>query len=178
MDQYLFTSERLGFRNWVDEDIDAFAAMNAHHEVMAYFPKILTREETKNTLERLQKQFSEKGYTYFATELLQTGIFIGFIGLSWQDYKAPFSPATDIGWRLRKEFWGEGYASEGAKRCLDFSFEALSLERVVSVCPASNLASEKVMKRIGMRKKGEFIHPGLPATSGLNPCVWYEAKKP
>ena len=153
--EYLFKSERLGFRNWDPTDL----------------------EDTKTLMERLQRQFTEKGYTYFATELLQTGEFIGFIGLVWQDYKAPFTPATDIGWRLRKQFWGKGYATEGAKRCLEFAFNTLGLQKVVSVCPVSNHRSETVMKKIGMRKKGEFEHPGLPGNSRLNPCVWYEVKK-
>ena len=175
--EYLFKSERLGFRNWDPTDLDDFTLLNRDPEVMRHFPSPLTREDTKTLMDRLQRQFAEKGYTYFATELLQTGEFMGFIGLVWQEYKAPFTPATDIGWRLRKQFWGKGYATEGAKRCLEFAFNTLGLQKVVSVCPVSNHRSETVMKKIGMRKEGEFEHPGLPGNSRLNPCVWYEVKK-
>ncbi|UCE70307.1 MAG: GNAT family N-acetyltransferase [Flavobacteriaceae bacterium] len=177
MDKYLFSSDRLGFRNWMDSDLPDFIRLNADPEVMEYFPRPLTPEETMASMERFQRQFSVKGYTYFAADLLQTGEFIGFIGLSWQDYQAPFTPATDIGWRLLKEFWGKGYATEGAKQCLEFAFENLNLEEVVSVCPATNLRSELVMKKIGMQEMGKFEHPGLLGLPRLNPCVWYELKK-
>ncbi len=176
--EYLFKSSRLGFRDWQEEDLDAFAEMNADPEVMAYFPQGLTREETRAYIKRLQKQFRDRGYTYFATEVLKTGDFIGFIGLGWQDYQAPFTPATDIGWRLKREAWGKGYATEGARRCLGYAFETLHLERVVAVCPVLNKASERVMQKSGMALGGTFLHPGLADTPRLQPCLWYEQKNP
>ena len=174
---YLFTSTRLGFRNWVETDLETFARLNADPEVMRFFPAPLTREESKAFMKRLQDQFRTKGYTYFATELLNKGELIGFIGLLHQDYEAPFTPATDIGWRLRKEYWGKGYATEGAKRCLDHAFDELGLYRVVSVCTDLNVASEQVMRKIGMQRRGEFEHPALQDHPRLNPCIWYEVKK-
>ncbi|MDX1332539.1 MAG: GNAT family N-acetyltransferase [Robiginitalea sp.] len=174
--RFLFTSPRLGFRNWEEADLDVLARLNADPEVMRYFPAPLTREESRSMLVQLQEHFASRGYTYYATELLSTGEFVGLIGLKYQEYTATFTPATDIGWRLRKEFWGQGYASEGAKRCLDHAFEDLGLNRVVSVCPALNTASERVMRKIGMQRQGEFEHPGLQGSARLNPCVWYEVK--
>ena len=178
MDHYLFTSDRLGFRNWMDADLNDFSQLNADPEVMAHFPGPLTPEETKATMERFQRQYLEKGYTYFVAELLQTGEFTGFIGLSWQDYIAPFTPATDIGWRLRRDAWGNGYATEGAQRCLKYAFETLGLDRVVSACPVTNKASEQVMQRIGMEKQGIFKHPKLKSYPTLEKCVWYEINTP
>jgi len=177
MAPYLFTSPRLGFRNWKETDLDAFAEMNADPEVMRYFPTPLTPEESRSLLRQLQDHFRVRGYTYYATELLATGEFIGFIGLKYQEFKAPHTPATDIGWRIRNEFWGQGYATEGAKRCLQYAFAVLGLNRVVSHCPVVNTASEHVMRKIGMQKQGEFEHAALREHPQLNPCLWYEIKK-
>ena len=174
---YLFTSERLGFRNWQDDDLEEFASMNADPEVMEHFPKELTKQESFDFIKRLQKHFEERGYNYFATEALETGEFIGFIGLAYQDYETAFTPAVDIGWRLKRSSWGKGYATEGAKRCLEFAFDDLKLDRVVSVCVLANENSENVMNKIGMVKKGTFNHPKLKEYPALEKCVWYEIQK-
>lgn len=174
---YLFESDRLGFRNWEKNDILEFANINADSEVMKYFPKVLTLAETESFIVYLQKQFVERGYTYFATEILETGEFIGFIGLLYQDYEASFTPGVDIGWRLKKTAWGNGYATEGAIRCLNFAFEKLELLKVFSVCPMINKDSEKVMKKIGMNKKEEFFHPKLSDYPTIEKCALYEIEK-
>jgi RimJ/RimL family protein N-acetyltransferase len=175
-DYYLFNSERLGFRNWEKEDLDAFADLNADDAVMKHFPKPLTREETAAFIDRLIAHFDQYGYNYFAAEIIETGELIGFIGLAYQMYEAPFLPATDIGWRLKKSAWGKGFATEGARRCLEHAFEELKLEQVVSTCTLSNTGSESIMKKIGMKRMGEFDHPRLKEYLDYEKCVWYEIK--
>lgn len=170
---YLFTSERLGFRNWQDSDLDAFATMNADVDVMEFFPKILSRESSKKLMQRFSQHFEEKGYTYFAVNILETSECIGFIGLAYQTYEAPFTPCVDIGWRLVKPYWGNGYATEGAKRCLKYGFETLYLEKIYAVATAINLPSIRVMEKIGMEKAGTFIHPKLVGNKRLRDCVYY-----
>ena len=101
-DKYIFKSERLGFRNWTLQDLPELAQMNADLEVMKHFPKPLKRDESAYLLTKLQEQYQSKGYTYFAVEILKTEEFIGFIGLANQSYKTKFTPAIDIGWRLKK----------------------------------------------------------------------------
>ncbi len=157
-------------------DLLEFSKINSDPEVMRYFPSILDGSETLAMIKKFQEHFEFHGYTYFATDLLDTCEFLGFIGLFYQNYTAPFNPATDIGWRLKRSAWGKGYATEGAKRCLDNAFEDLNLEKVVSVCPRKNRASENVMKKIGMEKKGEFDHPKLLSSPELSRCLWYEKK--
>lgn len=171
--KYLFESERLGFRNWIKADLDEFARINADFEVMEYFPKILTKKETAEFMARLGNHFTEKGYSYFATEILKTGEFIGFIGLTFQDYKTNFTPAVDIGWRLKRNAWGKGYATEGAKKCLEFGFRELNLDEIISTCTKKNFQSENVMKKLGMKKIGEFNHPKLLNFPGLKKCICY-----
>ena len=174
---YLFKSERLGFRNWNQKDIAEFSEINADLDVMQHFPKPLSVKETTALIDRLQKHYLKNGYTYYATEILNTGEFIGFIGLAYQDYKTEFTPATDIGWRLKKSRWGNGYATEGAKKCLEFAFNTLNLEKIISVCTEQNTKSESVMKKIGMRKVGAFKHPKLKEYPEHEKCVCYEMTK-
>jgi RimJ/RimL family protein N-acetyltransferase len=171
---YIFKSERLGFRNWRKDDISEFAELNADIEVMEHFPKTLSYQETNEFIERLQNHYDKNGYNYFATEILKTGELIGFIGLAYQDYETDFNPATDLGWRLKRSVWGKGYATEGAKRCLEFAFSELKLKRVISTCTLKNRKSENVMKKIGMIKKGEFNHPELKDYPKFEKCIWYE----
>jgi len=174
---YIFKSERLGFRNWRTDDLTEFSKLNADKDVMEHFPNVLTELETTDFIKRLQNHSIDKGYTYFVTEVLATGEFIGFIGLAYQDYKTEFTPATDIGWRLKKSAWGKGYATEGAKRCLDYAFNELYLDKVISTCVLQNVNSEQVMKKIGMRKLGLFNHPKLKDFAKYEKCVCYEISK-
>ncbi len=171
---YIFKSERLGFRTWNDHDLPAFVEINSDKEVMEHFPKLLTKEETAEFIERLKKHYVTNRYCYFATEVLHTGEFIGFIGLAYQEYKTEFTPAVDIGWRLKKSAWGKGFATEGAKRCLEFAFNELGLDNVISTCTEKNSKSESVMKKIGMKKVGEFNHPKLKDYPDFEKCLCYE----
>lgn len=172
--EYIFRSERLGFRNWSSEDLTEFSKLNADPEVMEHFPKKLSEKETGEFLLRLQEYFSRHGYTYYATEILDSEEFIGFIGLAFQDFEAVFNPSVDIGWRLKRSSWGNGYATEGAKRCLNYAFNELQMKRIISICPEGNYRSQQVMKKIGMTKKGIFKHPALKDFPEYEKCVWYE----
>jgi len=174
---YIFKSERLGFRNWRADDVTEFSKLNSDEAVMEHFPHVLTESETDDFIKRLQKHYSEREYTYFATEILETGEFIGFIGMAFQDYETEYTPATDIGWRLKQSAWGKGYATEGAKKCLDYAFNVLNLENVISTCVIQNVNSEHVMKKIGMHKLGVFDHPKLKAFPEYQTCVCYEISK-
>ncbi|WP_323789813.1 GNAT family N-acetyltransferase [Psychroserpens sp.] len=174
---YIFKSERLGFRNWNDSDLDEFANLNADLDVMEYFPKPLTRTETSDFIKRLRTHYETFGYSYFATDIIETGELIGFIGLAYQEYKTEFTPATDIGWRLKKSAWGNGYATEGAKKCLEFAFKNLNIESVISVFTEKNIKSESIMKKIGMVKIGTFNHPKLKAFPQYEKCICYKIDK-
>ncbi len=174
---YIFTSERLGFRNWDEADIPAMAVINSDKAVMAHFPRPLTFAETEALVKRFQKHFQEKGYTYYAVDLLEDGCFIGFIGLAYQDFEASFTPCVDIGWRLAPSAWDKGYATEGAKKCLHYAFESLGLEEIKSHCPVENTKSRKVMEKIGMKPLGTFIHPKLKGNELLEECFLYSISK-
>lgn len=173
---HLFTSERLGFRNWEEKDIPKMAAISGDPEVMRFFPATATEEQTRQFIVRMQTDFEERGHCYFAVDRLDTNEMIGFIGLMYQDYEVDFTPCVDIGWRLKKSAWRQGFATEGAKACLDFAFRKLDLKSVVAVATCVNIPSEAVMQKIGMQKVKEFVHPRLIQDERLKDCVLYEIK--
>lgn len=174
---YLFKSQRLGFRPWTTEDLPTMSAVNADADVMRFFPKTQGLEETRGFIERMHSEYSEKGYCYFATEILQTQRLIGFVGLFEQTFEAEFTPCVDIGWRLSKEEWGKGYATEGAKACLKYGFNELNLDNIVAVCPTINKPSENVMIKIGMKKQLVFNHPNLKDFPRIEECYMYSITK-
>lgn len=169
---YLFTSIRLGFRLWQDSDLPSFSAMNADAETMRYFDKSLTKEESKAMMDRLNQTYEDRGYCYFAVDLIETGEFIGMIGLGWKTFEADFTPCVDIGWRLDKRVWDQGYATEGAIRTLDYA-EEMGIKDVLSIASKNNLASIRVMEKIGLTYLRDFDHPDLNQSPQLNPCCLY-----
>lgn len=174
-DTYLFSSPRLGFRTWLESDLEEFSQMNADPETMKYFEKPLIEEESQAMMERMNIMFKDKGYCYFAVDLLDSGKFLGMIGLGWKIFKAEFTPCVDIGWRIKREFWNQGYTSEGATSCLDFAKE-LRIEEVLSLASSDNKASIRVMQKIGMEYWLDFDHPDLKKSAHLNPCSLYRIK--
>jgi len=171
--EYLFKSERLGFRNWQEKDVSKMIAISADEEVMEFFPATAKPEETIAFIGKMKLELENFGYCYFAVDLLETKEFIGFIGLLNQNYTAPFTPCIDIGWRLAKNHWSNGYATEGAQSCLTYAFEKLQIKEIVATAPAINTKSIQVMKKIGMKKKLSFKHPKLINHPHLEECVCY-----
>lgn len=174
--KYIFTSERLGFRNWNLTDIDPMQEINSDEKVMEFFPNILTREKTVEFIARMKNQFEDKGFCYFAVDKLENNEFIGFIGLSEQTYEADFTPCVDIGWRIKSREWNKGFATEGAKKCLDYALNDLKIEDIYSIAPKINTKSEHIMIKIGLKKQYEFEHSLLPNNSLLKTCVLYKTE--
>ncbi len=174
MNTYTFTSERLGFREWTLDDLELLTEINNDDDVMEFFPFKPSKQETKAFIVRMQEMFAEKGFCYFPVDLLENGECIGFIGLCEQTYLKDLDVFIDIGWRLKKSIWNKGYATEGAKACLDFGFQQMGLNKIYSVAPEINLKSELIMKKIGMQRIKTFIHPKLLDNDRLKHCVLYE----
>ncbi len=175
---YIITSKRLGLRNWSPSDIAPFIEMGKDEVVMQHFPKLLSEEESKDFIKRLQLHFEKHGYCYFAVDLLETSEFIGFTGLVNQTWESEYTPAVDIGWRLKRAAWGKGYATEAAKACLNAAFTKFGLEEVVAFATDTNFASENVMKKIGMKFIGTVQHPSIVDDNRFKHCVVYRAIKP
>ncbi len=177
MNSHTLSTLRLNLRKWIDSDTQPFIEMNKDAEVMKYFPSTLTEAETLKMIERINLGFEKNGFGLFAVENKLTKEFIGFTGFAIPTFEAFFTPCVEIGWRLKKEFWGQGFATEAAAACLQYGFADLGFDKIVSFTSVLNTNSEKVMKRIGMKYVADFDHPKLGKDSILCRHVLYEICK-
>lgn len=175
---YIFQSARLGFRNWQESDINKLCEINSDERVMEFFPSVVGRNDTEFFINRMKVMYLKKGFCYFVVERLDTGEFIGVTGLAEQNFESEETPCIDIGWRLDAEHWGQGYATEAARACLDYGFNQLGIDMIRSIAPAINKRSIHVMKKIGMKKHTDFNHPFLKDFKSLESCVCYEIRDP
>jgi RimJ/RimL family protein N-acetyltransferase len=177
--QELIKTERLLLRSWRESDRLPFQKINADPRVMEFFPGLLNAEASDALFDRAQEHFSCHGFGPFAVELIETGTFIGFIGLSVPAFDAHFMPTVEIGWRLTFEYWGQGLATEGARAALDYGFTTLRLKQIVSFTVPANLRSRRVMEKLGMthETRDDFDHPHLPEGHPLRRHVLYRLKR-
>ena len=167
------TTERLVLRDWCEADLAPFAALNADPEVMRHFPAPLSRAESDALAARVREALAAQGWGLWAAE--REGAFIGFIGLARPRFEAHFTPCVEVGWRLARAAWGQGLATEGARAALAFAREALPGERLVSFTVPANVASRRVMEKLGLVRDlaGDFDHPALPEGHPLRRHVLY-----
>ncbi|HVZ63250.1 MAG TPA: GNAT family N-acetyltransferase [Lacunisphaera sp.] len=165
--------ERITLRQWRDDDLDPYAAMNADPAVMEHFPRLLDRAESAESLARQRALITERGWGLWVIDV--NGAFVGFTGLAVPRFAAPFMPCVEIGWRLRREYWGRGLALAAAAAALAYGFERLHLPEIVSFTAASNQRSRRLMDRLGFARDeaGDFLHPNLPPESPLRHHVLY-----
>ena len=158
-------TDRLLLRRWRPEDRPLFAAINADPRVMEFFPKLLSREESDATVDRIEAHFAQHGFGLWAVEVPGVTPFAGFVGLAHPRFEATFTPCVEIGWRLAAEHWGRGYATEGATAALAFGFEQLKLAEILSFTVPGNVRSRRVMEKIGMTHSpaDDFDHPLVSA---------------
>lgn len=156
------TTDRLVLRPFRDKDLPAWAAMNADPEVMEFLGgEPLTREKSDWIAGAVNAQHEAEGIGFLAIERRSDGAFLGAGGLQ----REPWYPdELELGWRLAREYWGHGYATEAAKSWLAFAFTELDLPRVISITDAPNVRSIAVMQRIGMSfdHAAELVEDGVP----------------
>ena len=156
-------TERFLMRQWRKEDYSEFAKLNADSKVMEYYPSILSTEESNAMAQKIELLLSKRGWGFWAVESISEKRFMGFVGLHEPAYELPITPCVEIGWRLAKEYWGKGYATEAAKASLDFAFKKLNLPEVYSFASVSNRQSWAVMERLKMKNTNKnFEHPIIP----------------
>jgi RimJ/RimL family protein N-acetyltransferase len=171
-------TERLLLRQWRKDDYSFFAQMNADPKVMEYYPNIMSKSESDDFASKIESLIMERGWGLWAVELKKKSPFIGYIGLHIPSVELPFNPCVEIGWRLSKEFWGNGYAPEGATKVLTFAFDDLGLSEIVSFTTHNNKNSQRVMQKINMvDTKQNFIHPAVPDGCNLKEHVLYKITK-
>jgi ribosomal-protein-alanine N-acetyltransferase len=168
-------TDRLILRRWRESDREPFARLNADPEVMRHFLRPLGRAESDALVDRIEARFEERGYGLWAVERREDGAFLGFTGLAYHSFEAHFTPCVEIGWRLDRFAWGNGYATEAAREAMRFGFEDATLDEIVSFTSKGNAASMKVMERLGMHRDpaDDFDYPNVPIGHPLRRHVLY-----
>lgn len=170
---------RLRLRAWRDEDLPLFAELNADDEVTRYLLGPLPRPQSDALVGRITEHFLREGFGFWAVEAPGVASFIGMVGLGIPSYTAPFTPCVEVGWRLARKHWGQGFATEAAQAALEFGFESLDLPEIVALTVPGNARSRAVMSKLGMAREAsdDFDHPLVPAGHALQRHVLYRLRK-
>jgi RimJ/RimL family protein N-acetyltransferase len=179
----IIETERLYLRTWQPLDAQPYWAINQDPRVIEFLRGPLTMEQVNQFITTVNLHQEKLGFTLWAAELKQSGELIGYIGLNdtdlFEPYGAPFTPAVEVGWRLGSQYWGNGYATEGAKAALVFGFNTIGLDEIVSFAVPMNYRSIRVMEKIDLQRdwQGDFRHPKLALDHPLSQHVLYRLKR-
>jgi RimJ/RimL family protein N-acetyltransferase len=166
---------RLRLRAWREADLAPFAALNADPAVVEFLPGPLSRAESDGLVERFRAHFAAHGFGRWAVERRDDGRFIGFVGISQVPFEAPFAPGLELAWRLARDSWGHGFATEAARAAAGFAFDRLGVAGLLAFTVPANQRSRAVMVRLGMTHDPaeDFDHPLLPEGHPLRRHVLY-----
>jgi RimJ/RimL family protein N-acetyltransferase len=169
---------RLVLRRWTDADRAPFAAMNADPEVMRFFPGTLSAQQSDALADSIDAGFAHNGFGLWAVQVREGSPFIGFTGLAPLNPLVPYA-GIEVGWRLARSAWGQGYATEAARASIAYGFDVAGLPEIVSVTAEVNAPSRAVMRRLGMvhDPAEDFDHPVLPEGSPLRRHVLYRLRR-
>lgn len=167
-------TERLLLREWRETDLPRFAELNAHPEVNRYLVGPLSTEESNRLADRFAREISHRGFGCWAVEKKAEGAgpgtFLGMVGLAPAGDLAPIrrhlgAPTLEVAWRLHPDSWGRGFATEAAASCVAYAFNQLGVQELVSFTVPENIASQRVMEKLGFERDlgGNFEHPHLPS---------------
>jgi RimJ/RimL family protein N-acetyltransferase len=171
-------TDRLLMRRWLDSDRAPFAALNGDPQTLVYFPATLDREASDALIATIEARFELQGYGLWALEVAATGEFIGFTGLNPLVDAVPGAGGMEIGWRLARQAWHHGYATEAARAAVGVAFDGAGLPELWSMTAVLNEPSQAVMRRIGMTEVARFDHPRIPADHPTRPHVTYHLARP
>jgi RimJ/RimL family protein N-acetyltransferase len=170
---------RLRLRAWRGEDLPLFAELNADADVTQHLLGPLSRAQSDAFVERITGHFLREGFGFWAVEAPGVANFMGMVGIGIPSYTAPFTPCVEVGWRLARQYWGQGFATEAARAALEFGFETANLSEIVALTVPGNTRSRAVMSRLGMTRDAsdDFDHPLVPAGHRLTRHVLYRLRK-
>jgi ribosomal-protein-alanine N-acetyltransferase len=175
----ILETPRLRLRPLAAVDAEPCLALWTNPDVMRYVsPVPVTRAQAEAVFAHYRPQVEKTGYGHWAIEVKGGDAFAGIILLEKVKFTAAFTPAIEVGWLLAPDQWGNGYATEGAKAALDYAFTHLNLSEVVALTAAGNLASQRVMERLGMTHDplDDFDHPHAVGTA-LRRCVLFRIRQ-
>lgn len=149
----IFSTERLVVRRYTNGDMDNFLSLSGDEEVMRYIRPAQTKEESDKFLqENIEFYYVQPQMGRWGVEEKETGEFVGSFAII-------FIPGTDLiqlGYSLKKEEWGKGYATELTKAGLKYVFEIMKLPLIYAVTESGNIASQKVLLKAGFKYESEF----------------------
>ena len=161
---------RLRVRMWREDDLAPYARICADPEVMRCLSGPMTREHSEQQISKLVHYWEERGFGLWAVEEKSSGAFIGIIGLLYHEDRSEGKHRMEVGWCLARPFWGRGLATEGAMASLRYGFEEVGLDHIISIAVPENLASRRVMEKVGMTLRGEIRFKG-------SDVVWYAVER-
>jgi RimJ/RimL family protein N-acetyltransferase len=172
----MIETERLILRDWTEDDIEPFLRNTNTAAVMRWLGGVRSDAEQRESIGRIMRWQSERGFTFWAVERKADGEMLGFCGIKIADTpSSPIEGLHEIGWRLREDAWGQGYAKEAATASLDFAFDALGADRVVAITFAPNAPSWGLMERLGMTRRTDLDYDD-PRFPTLNPTIVYDIR--
>jgi RimJ/RimL family protein N-acetyltransferase len=165
-------TDRLVLRAPVDADRAAIAAINADPKVGEWLGGVRSRAESDDFVDRVLAHIAAHGFGFWVVERKADGRVIGLTGIWHVPDPNPLAGQVEIGWRFAPDAWGQGYATEAARAALDYGFD-LSIDEIIAFTARTNLASQAVMRRLGMVQDPArgFDHPGLAEGDPLKPHV-------
>ena len=176
----MIETERLIVRPWRDSDRADYLASCNTEAVTAHLGGPSNEEDFDGALARIRKSQEEHGFCFWAVERRADGQFLGYCGLKMSNLPGtPVEDDVEIGWRLREDAWGRGYAIEAAQAVLAWAWEHLDVARIVSFTIPANAPSQRVMQRIGMTRRPDldFGHPSFPQGHPLSAHVAYAIER-
>ena len=147
----IIETERLILREMTQDDLDSLCEILQDEETMVAYEGAFTDEETQKWLDWQRTLYREKGYGLWAVILKENGAMIGQCGLTMQTWKD--QRVLEIGYLFNRSYWHQGYATEAAKACKEYAFKILKAPEVCSIIRDTNIASQNVAIRNGMKKK-------------------------
>lgn len=148
----IFQTERLLLRKLCQADYPALCKILQDEQVMYAYEGVFNDNETQAWLEKQIQRYDDDGFGLWAVILKETNQMIGQCGLTLQEYND--EKVIEVGYLFQKKFWNKGYATEAATACKIYAFDYLGANEIFTIIRDTNVASQNVAKRIGMKKVG------------------------
>ncbi len=176
----MIETDRLILRGWRDGDVDPFHAMGNDPDVMRYLGPPMSRADAESAADRQNGLIASHGHCFWAVERKADGAFLGFCGIKPGPEGTPIVGELEIGWRLRRDAWGCGYAREAAAAVIAWAWINTDAPEIAAITVEGNANSWGLMLRLGMARDraADFDHPAVPDDSPLKRHVVYRIARP
>ena len=178
MAETIAETERLLLRNWDAADLNEFMRHTNTEAVMRWLGGVWPREKHEAAFGRIKTYERDYGHTFWIVERKADGALLGFCGLKRVNNQGAPNPGDfEVGWRLREDAWGQGYAKEAAIASLDLAFHQFGAPYVVALTVRQNEASQGLMKRLGMTRRQDLDFDDPRFGPEMNPTIVYRIEK-